>query len=136
MATSRILQRIDGKSVVFHHGTGAWAVAIHDDFTALLYPPEAPRWVWVVRRHGADAELGEGDSILEVYALARAKAEALRAARDLSAEALLAAAEALNVSYSLADAFDARVAEHGAADEEAGDELGELHKAALSRGQP
>lgn len=139
MAKSRLLQRIDGKNVVFHHGAGAWAVAINDDYTALLFPPAAPNWQWTARRFGSDAELGAGDSILEAYALAKANADALRHGRQCTDAELLQAAEALHVAYDAAADFDARMAAASTAvdhDEEDSDELGELTKAALNRGRP
>jgi len=139
MPKSRRLQRIDGKNVVFHHGVGAWAVAITDDYTALLFPPCAPQWQWIARRHGSDADLGAGDSILEAYAIAKRNAETLKTGRKFTDAQLLEAAEALNCAYASAQAFDAQMG-NGAPPvedgEEPSDEDGELRKAALNRGRP
>lgn len=138
MAKSRILQRIDGKNVVFHHGVGAWAVAINDDYTALLFPPCVPQWRWIARRYGSDSDLGAGDSILEAYVIAKANAEALRRGGKFTEAQLLEAAVALNLAYAAADDFDARAAAAMPVsdDEEPSDELGEVQKAALNRGRP
>ena len=120
------------EGAVLAHVNATWpeAAATADLITAA---PDLLKALQMARaKIGGYNTAAAADVLLEVIDAALAKAGGGLTAPD---DKLLRDAQALDAQYAEADAFDAK---HAAPDdgEEHPDEMAELHKAALSRGQP